>query len=355
MSIIRMNFSYGIDLCFSPMILADSFCHSSKARYNEFSTNSADTPLIVQFAAKTTHDFVGASKLIYPYVDGVDLNCGCPQRWAMKDGYGCSLLSQPEVIHDLVRNFKNNLPGDISISVKIRLLNDLRETIELCRRLEKCGVNFLTVHGRKIWQKSSENVDILSLKAIKDSISIPFIANGNIKSSADADAMYKTTNCDGVMAAQGLLTNPALFTGEPTTSLKCLQDWIDICHHQKDYMIFQCFHHHLVFMLDKILRKRQKQVFNNLNTYSGVFDFLDQHLGLKPNLIDSEILGNHVTCTYDEIEYSIIKKLYGVPERDIIDENIYNSQETHGKYFLDSISENHCDLDHMDSTLFDEI
>ncbi|XP_077291543.1 dihydrouridine synthase 4 [Arctopsyche grandis] len=346
---------YGVDLCFSPMILADSFCHSSKARYNEFATSTSDTPLIVQFAAKTTHDFVGASKLIYPYADGVDLNCGCPQRWAMKDGYGCSLLTQPEIIHDLVRNFKNNLPNDISVSVKIRLLNDLKDTIELCRRLEKCGVNFLTVHGRKVWQKSSENADISSLKDVKQSISIPFIANGNVKSNDDAKHVFETTGCDGVMAAQGLLSNPAMFACETSTTLKCIQDWVDICHDQKDSMIFQCFHHHLVFMMDKFLRKKQKQVFNNLTNHSAVYDFLEQHLGIKPNSIDEDVIGEKVICVYDDIEYSLLKKMYGNQEDNALCENNeYNSQQTHGKYFMNTISKTYCDLDNMDCTLFDE-
>ncbi|XP_028162460.1 tRNA-dihydrouridine(20a/20b) synthase [NAD(P)+]-like [Ostrinia furnacalis] len=87
--------NYGTELTFTPMILADSFCQNSKARTNEFSTTTSDSPLIVQFAANNALDFADASKLIYPYADGVDLNCGCPQKWAMKDGYGCALLSKP--------------------------------------------------------------------------------------------------------------------------------------------------------------------------------------------------------------------------------------------------------------------
>uniref|UniRef100_A0A0K8SW78 DUS-like FMN-binding domain-containing protein n=1 Tax=Lygus hesperus TaxID=30085 RepID=A0A0K8SW78_LYGHE len=85
------------------MIMADSFVQSSKARDNEFTTGLGDTPLVVQFAANTVEDFVASAELVSPFSDGVDLNCGCPQRWAMQDGYGAHLLTQPQIIKDIER------------------------------------------------------------------------------------------------------------------------------------------------------------------------------------------------------------------------------------------------------------
>ena len=93
---------YDCDLAFSPMILADSFFQSQKARDNEFTINEVeylmlvfskivkpiliqeDKPLIVQFAANKAEFFSGAAELVARYCNGVDLNCGCPQRWAWK-------------------------------------------------------------------------------------------------------------------------------------------------------------------------------------------------------------------------------------------------------------------------------
>lgn len=335
------------------MILADSFCQSEKARNSEFSTNLSDTPLIVQFAAKTTYDFVGAAELVYRYSDGVDLNCGCPQRWAIKDGYGCALLNEPEIIHDLVRSFKNRLPNDFSVSVKIRLLNNVNSTIEMCRRLENCGVTFLTVHGRKIWQKNSEPVDFSSLRDIKDSIKIPLIANGGVKSLDNANEMYDRVKCDGVMAAQGLLTNPAMFMNENYTPITCIQDWIDICHSQKKPVTFQCFHHHLVFMMEKILKKKQKQIFNNLSTCSLVYDFLEETFGITPQFLDLDTLGENIDCCYEIIDYLTLQNKFKDKESTLPTETIYNPETRQGKYFMSHISKS-CDLDNMDCTLFDE-
>ena len=57
------------------------------ARDAEFQYCESDRPLIAQFAATDPDHFATAAKMIAPYVDGVDLNCGCPQRWAIKEGY----------------------------------------------------------------------------------------------------------------------------------------------------------------------------------------------------------------------------------------------------------------------------
>jgi tRNA-dihydrouridine synthase 4 len=70
------------------MIMANSFIRSQKARDNEFTTNSTDRPLIVQFAANSPNDLATASQFVQPYSDGVELNCGCPQRWAIQEGIG---------------------------------------------------------------------------------------------------------------------------------------------------------------------------------------------------------------------------------------------------------------------------
>lgn len=60
-------------------------------RNAEFSTSSTDRPLIVQFASHDPEEFALAAEMVSPLSDGVDLNCGCPQRWAIQEHYGLTL------------------------------------------------------------------------------------------------------------------------------------------------------------------------------------------------------------------------------------------------------------------------
>ncbi|KAE8742126.1 hypothetical protein FOCC_FOCC012333 [Frankliniella occidentalis] len=268
---------HGCDLCFTPMIMADSFVQSAKARSNEFTTCTEDSPLIVQFAANSTLDFVNAAEIVAPFSDGVDLNCGCPQRWAMKEGYGAHLLTKPETIHDMVRQVRNRVSDNYSVSVKIRLLEEDRKTIELARSLEAAGVTFLTLHARTTQERHSP-IHEDSLHEVCQSLKVPLVANGDVKSLKGAERLHAKTGCKGMMAARGMLANPAMFLGCATTPLTCVQDWVNI---SLDLgTIFNCFHHHLVFMLEHVLSKEERRIFNCLKTKSAVLDFLKDTYGI---------------------------------------------------------------------------
>eukprot|EP00794_Sanderia_malayensis_P006053 gene6053-6755_t len=264
---------YGCDVAFTPMIISESFVQSVKARDSEFSTNFGDRPLIVQFAASNGKDLADATELILDYADAVDLNCGCPQRWAMAEGYGAHLIKYPDQISDMVQQVKNRV-GDFPCSIKIRIHSDLRRTVDLCRKAEKAGVAWLSVHGRTTEQRN-QPVNYEAIKLVKESVSVPVVANGNINSEHDVRKVKELTGVDGVMAAQGMLNNPAMYAGHDFTPLSCIRDWVDIA--LSLGTPFTAFHHHLMFMLEKVQSKPDRLVFNNLSSTTAVLDFLDRH------------------------------------------------------------------------------
>ncbi|XP_033154867.1 tRNA-dihydrouridine(20a/20b) synthase [NAD(P)+]-like [Drosophila mauritiana] len=300
--LVRLN---GVQLAFTPMMISDSINNSEKARQNEFSTGADDQPLIAQFAAKDPTEFVTSAQLIYPYVDGIDLNCGCPQSWAMAKGYGCGMLRQPELVHQVVQEVRRTLPGDFSVSVKMRLLGgeeSLQRTIDLARQLEHAGVTFLTLHGRTPAQKhSKDTLDIPAMSQVRQSLQIPLIVNGNVESYRDACDMHEQTGAAGVMAARGLLANPALFNSSypegKTTPLSCVQQWLDIASAARDNLLFQCFHHHLTFMYSAHMKRDLRVQFNSLGSKEQVVDFLKKHYNLEYSEDDTPS-ADYTDCTY---------------------------------------------------------
>ena len=118
------------------MIMADSFIQSAKARDNEFTTNkTSDRPLIVQFAAHTADEFATASEFVRNECEGVELNCGCPQRWAIQEGVGASLIDRSELVCEMVREARRRLgyDPDFTVAVKIRIHDDLRLELDKIR------------------------------------------------------------------------------------------------------------------------------------------------------------------------------------------------------------------------------
>ena len=88
---------------------------------------------------------------------------------------------------------------------------------------------------------------------VKDGLDIPVFANGNCKSYKQALEIARLTNVNGVMAANGLLENPALFGGHPITPRQCVQEWMDL-EKDGDNMPFELFHQLLVFMLRQVFQ-----------------------------------------------------------------------------------------------------
>ncbi len=261
---------YGVDVTYTPMILAHEFVRSHIARDSDFTTCQAErepTPdgkqhaLIAQFASSEPTEFARAAELIAPWVDGVDLNCGCPQSWAIKEGIGCFLMENPELVASMVRASKARLGPSKSVSCKIRIHKDLNQTIRWVSVLEEAGVDFITVHGRTRSQQSSTPPDFDAIKTLKQCVGVPVLANGDVYSAKDVKQIVAMTGVDGVMAARGILENPALFAGHGSAPAECVRRFLK--HAVRYPMPFQLVLHHfaeLTVRMPEVTKKERRRL-----------------------------------------------------------------------------------------------
>lgn len=125
------------------------------------------------------------------------------------------------LVKSLVEKLAQNL--HIPVSCKIRLFPNLQDTINYARMLEDAGCSLLAVHGRTRDQKDQRKIraDWNAIKAVKNAVSIPMLANGNIRHMDDVHKLLEETGVEGVLSAEALLENPALFAGYRTV------EWAD--------------------------------------------------------------------------------------------------------------------------------
>ncbi|KAJ7718966.1 Dus-domain-containing protein [Mycena maculata] len=225
----RLCRRYGGQLVYTPMIHAKLFADNTKKYRNQFfnipcgeeGDPSTDRPLIVQFCANDPEYLLTSAKVVEKHCDGVDINLGCPQDIARKGKYGAFLQDDWDLIFKLINTLHKNLA--VPVTAKFRVFPSIEKTVEYAQMLERAGAQILTCHGRAREQRG-HNAGLASyehIRAVKQNVSVPVFANGNILFQEDIERCLRETGCDGVMSAEGILYNPALFAGlapSPTTS-----------------------------------------------------------------------------------------------------------------------------------------
>ena len=211
---------YGVDLAYTPMMNSQRFAIDAEYRAQEFQSTPLDRPLVAHFSANNPAELLASAKLVQDQCDAIDLNLGCPQRIAHAGHFGSYLLDAEDrsLVLDMVRTISQGIR--IPMFVKIRLLNTLEESIELVRQLHDAGAALVAVHARyrvNLVGRSGPGArdgpaHLDQVAAIKRALPhVTVVANGNVITGKDAQDNLLSTGADGVMSAEGLLDDPALF------------------------------------------------------------------------------------------------------------------------------------------------
>lgn len=143
----------------------------------------------------------------------IDVNMGCPVKKVTRHGAGSALMCDAARAAEIVAGIRARIGDGVPVTAKIRAGWDetRRNAPELARALEDAGLAAITVHPRTRQQGYSGNADWSLIGAVKRSVSIPVIANGDIGGVEAADRAVEETGCDAVMIGRAALGNPWIF------------------------------------------------------------------------------------------------------------------------------------------------
>ncbi|KAH3660578.1 hypothetical protein OGAPHI_007164 [Ogataea philodendri] len=173
--------------------------------------------LIFQLGTANPDLAVQAAKIVAADVDGIDVNAGCPKHFSVHSGMGAALLKTPDLLCDILVALVEHVgvPFKKPISVKIRLLAEEENTLQLVRRLVKTGIKNLTVHCRTREMRNGQDpirdyVD--KIKEICTEAGVSMIINGGVKSYQEYRDLQKMFGDDvGCMIASKAEVNPTIF------------------------------------------------------------------------------------------------------------------------------------------------
>ncbi|MCJ8010043.1 tRNA dihydrouridine synthase DusB [Lederbergia wuyishanensis] len=237
---------FGAGLVCAEMISDKGIVQKNKKTMNLLYIDEREKPLSLQIFGGEKETLVEAARFVdqNTNADIIDINMGCPVNKIIKCEAGARWLLEPNKIYDMVSAVVGAVEKPVTVKMRIGWDDEHIFAVENAQAVESAGGAAVSMHGRTRVQmyEGVANWDII--RKVKQSINIPLIGNGDVKTPEDAKRMLDETGVDGVMIGRAALGNPWMIyqtvkfletgelTGEPTVKEK-----MEVCKLHLDRLI----------------------------------------------------------------------------------------------------------------------
>jgi len=204
---------FGAAYCVSEMVSSKALSFNSKKSEELMEISDLERPCGIQIFGDDPKCMADAAKhALENKPDIIDINMGCPAPKISSNGSGSALMKNPRLCGEIVKAV--TAVTDIPVTVKIRKGwdDDSVNAVEVAKICESAGAAAITIHGRTRQQYYKPPVDYDIIRAVRESVSVPVIANGDIDSAERAKEVMDITGCDLVMIGRATLGNPWIFS-----------------------------------------------------------------------------------------------------------------------------------------------
>ncbi len=203
---------FGVDLTVSEMLSSNALAYQSKKTLKMLKKSPLEDPYSVQISGSDEDVIRRAVELINEQegISAIDLNCGCPVPKVVNNLAGSALLTDLPKMGRAIETIKRYSNKEYT-SAKIRLGFETKNHLEIAKVCQDSGVDFIAVHGRTRAGKFKSEVDYDAIAEIKEILTIPVIANGDIDSPEKAKWVLEHTGVDGIMVGRAAIGKPWIF------------------------------------------------------------------------------------------------------------------------------------------------
>lgn len=229
---------FGAGLVCAEMISDKGIVLKNEKTMNMLYIDERENPLSLQIFGGEKATLVEAAKFVdkHTNADIIDINMGCPVPKITKCDAGAKWLLDPDKIYEMVSAVVDNVDKPVTVKMRMGWDDEHIFAVKNAQAVERAGGSAVSLHGRTRVQlyEGSANWDII--REVKESINIPLIGNGDVKTPQDAKRMLDETGCEAVMIGRAALGNPWMIyetvkyletgelIGEPSVREK-----IDVC------------------------------------------------------------------------------------------------------------------------------
>lgn len=204
--------SLGASYAVSEMLSCDlSLLKTAKTQYR-MNHEGEPGPIAVQIAGSDPAQMVTAAQLnVDTGAQIIDINMGCPQKKVAKKNCGSALLADPELVSDICHQVVNAVNVPVTLKTRLGVSSEQKNIIQIAQLAEQAGIAALFIHGRTKAQKYQGASEYDLIAEVKQRISIPVIANGDIDTPEKALWVMQNTQCDAIMIGRAAQGNPWIF------------------------------------------------------------------------------------------------------------------------------------------------
>jgi tRNA-dihydrouridine synthase B len=201
----------GIGFAASEMISSDTTLHASNKTQHRIARASNDLPHAVQIVGSEPHTMAEAAAFnVSQGAQIIDINMGCPAKKVCNKAAGSALLEFPDRVKAILEAVVKSVDVPVTLKIRTGPCRATRNAVAIAKLAESAGITCLAVHGRTRADRFSGEAEYDTIAYVKQSISIPVIANGDIKNAEQSQRVMDYTEADGVMIGRAAQGNPWL-------------------------------------------------------------------------------------------------------------------------------------------------